>query len=67
MTPMKISRKARSGFTLIAILAVITLLVLLAGVVVPHVFSYVKTGRISATTLMITSVEEGLNQFNMEC
>lgn len=55
------------GFTLIEILAVLVLLGIVAVVVVPQIFGKVTGGKVQAAKVMMSSIEQSLSAFQLDC
>lgn len=55
------------GFTLLELLAVITILALVVGVAAPQIFKYIQRGRIEAAKVQISGFEQSLNGFSLDC
>ncbi|TAL18482.1 type II secretion system protein GspG [bacterium] len=61
---MKINK--RSGFTLVELLVVITVLGILAAIVLPKFTGQTAKARVSAAKIQIRSLEDALSQFEVE-
>jgi general secretion pathway protein G len=61
------SRKSRTGFTLLEILAVLTILAILAAVAVPAVFKQLTSGKVKASRVLMSGIQQSLNAFQLDC
>lgn len=58
---------SHKGFTLIEILAVLTILAILIGIAAPNVVKNIQKGRIKATSVQIAGFDQSLTGFNLDC
>jgi len=56
-----------SAFTLIELLAVLTILAIVVGIAAPAIFNQVKKGKENAARVAISGLEQSLNGFNLDC
>jgi len=61
----QIKNKRRSGFTLVELLLVVTILGILAAVVIPSVIGHDEEARIQATRTSIGAIEQSVQVFAM--
>lgn len=66
MFMMKKERKKEQGFSLLEILAVLTLLAFILAMVAPNIIKSLEQGRISATQSQINSMKSVLNNYYMD-
>ena len=59
-------RNHQSGFTLVELLVVMTILVLLAGIVAPRVMGYLGSSRLKAAKVQIESIATSLELFRLD-
>lgn len=60
-------RLSRRAFTLLELLAVLTILAIVVGIAAPAIFNQVKKGKIDAAKVQINALEQSLNSFNLDC
>jgi general secretion pathway protein G len=61
----ELKKALRSGFTLVELLLVVTILGILAAVVIPQVVGHDEETRIQATRTSISAIEQSVNIFAM--
>jgi general secretion pathway protein G len=61
----QIKGERRSGFTLVELLLVVTILGILAAVVIPSVIGHDEEARIQATRTSIAAIEQSVQVFAM--
>jgi len=59
-------RTSRSGFSLIELMVVITIIGLLGGIVGVNVYKYMKKATIASTKTQMRNIESAINAFRME-
>ncbi|MGI9422863.1 MAG: type II secretion system major pseudopilin GspG [Hyphomicrobiaceae bacterium] len=59
-------RRGQSGFTLVELLVVMTILVLLAGIVAPRVMGYLGSSRLKAAKVQIESIATSLELYRLD-
>lgn len=65
-TPIARRTRRQSGFSLIELMVVITIIGLLGGIVGVNVYRYMKTATINTTKSQMRNIEGAINQFRME-
>jgi len=61
---MSYAKQARDGFTLIEIMIAIAILGILAAVIAPSFFGYLKTARISSAKSTLQTMKSGITFYN---
>lgn len=64
---MKIRNLSHSGFTLLELLAVLTILAIVVGIAGPAIFNQITKGKAQAAKAQIASIEKSLNTFYLDC
>lgn len=64
---MKILKKRRKAFTLIELLAVLTILAIVVGIAGPAIWRQVTKGKMDAARTEIGGIEKALNLFYLDC
>jgi general secretion pathway protein G len=62
---MKIAR-AEAGFSLIEIIVAVTIMAIVAALVVPNVWNYMKTAKKKTTGIALSSVSEAIQTFQSD-
>ncbi len=57
----------RRGFTLLELLAVLTILAIVIAVTAPAINSRIQKGKTNAAKVQINAISQSLNAFNLEC
>jgi len=60
-------RSSRTAFTLIELLAVLTILALVVGIAGPAIYRQVGQGRERTAVAQISAIEKSLNAFYLDC
>jgi general secretion pathway protein G len=63
---LRIRRRGESGFTLIEILVVITIIALIMSLVGPRVLNYLGESKVKAAKIQIQSLGSALDLFNLD-
>lgn len=60
-------RKKSAAFTLIELLAVLTILAIVVGIAAPAIWNQVKKGKMNAAKVQLNGLEQSLSSFQMDC
>lgn len=64
---MKITRLNKKAFTLLELLAVLTILAIVVGIAGPAIFNQITKGKTQAAKAQIASIEKSLNTYFLDC
>lgn len=61
------SRRFSKGFTLLEIIAVVTILGILISVVAPQVMKMMRQGQRKSTVVIMNGIQQSINSFQLDC
>lgn len=64
---MQNSRRFQKGFTLLEIIAVVTILGILIGVVGPQIMKMMRQGQRKSTVVVMNGIQQSLNAYQLDC